>query len=254
MVTVNNTSPAAQDTRPRSGRSTGRAAWWRRGRAGLQPDLWGELGDAGLANTVRRIYTLCGWAQDHHGPGQVLAVTSAVSGEGKSSTARAVAIATARDHRRDVLLLECDLLNPNISDDFGAEAGPGLTEILGGAAGLDEGLRPTGIPNLWLLPAGARHENPARLLRSGEMSTLLDEVRRRFAFVIVDLPAVLATSDAAVLARQADGAVFVVRANTTDQRAIHQALQLLSGVALHGVVLNRGQSKMPDIVRRIVEL
>ncbi len=254
MVTVNNASSTTPDAVRHSGTRVGKAAWWRRGRTRLQPDLWGELGDAGLANTVRRIYTLCGWAQDHDGPGRVLAVTSAVSGEGKSSTARAVAIATARDHRRDVLLLECDLLSPNISDDFGAAEGPGLTEILGGAAVLDQGLRPTGIPNLWLLPAGARHENPARLLRSAEMSALLDEVRGRFAFVIVDLPAVLATSDAAVLARQADGAVFVVRANTTDQRAIHQALQLLSGVTLHGVVLNRGQSKMPDIVRRIVEL
>lgn len=252
MVTADKTSPTRAVAT--GGRSPGEPKWWQRGRGTAQTGPWRDLGYSELANTVRRICTLCGWANNPDGVGRSLAVTSAVAREGKSSIARAVAISTAQDHAQDVLLLECDLLDPNAADEFGTEGGPGLADLLTGTADLDEVLRPTALPNLWLLPAGGRHDNPSRLLRSTAMAELLSEVRERFAYVVVDLPAVLKSSDAAVLARQTDGAVLVVRAASTDQRAIQQALQLLSGAALHGVVLNRGQSKLPDIVRRIVEL
>ena len=225
----------------------------RRGLSPVRPDPWKALGYPELANTVRRICTLCGWAKDPVGEGQILAITSAVMREGKSTIARAVAIATAQDHAGDVLLLECDLLNPTLAEDFDSEGGPGLSGVLSGGVGLADALCATGLSNLWLLPAGARQDNPSRLLRSPAMMTLLDDVRRHYAFVVIDLPGVLKSSDAAVLARQADGTVLVVRAGATDQRAVDQALQLLTGVTLHGVVLNRGQSKLPDIVRRVVE-
>src|SRR5579884_3633373 len=73
---------------------------------------WKDLGYDELANTVRRIWTLCGWTQDPGDSGRVLAITSAVAAEGKSTLARAVAISTAQDHDAGVLLVECDLLTP----------------------------------------------------------------------------------------------------------------------------------------------
>lgn len=225
------------------------------GRHVVRHDPWRELGAADLTDTVRRICTLCGWTQARIGQGQSLAITSAVDREGKSSIARAAAIATARDYAGDVLLLECDLLNPSLSEDFGLDSGPGLTEILSSStADLRAGLRSTGLPNLWLLPAGGRHDNPSRLLRSAAMSSLVAELRDRFAFMVMDLPSVLRSSDASVLARMTDGVVLVVRAGSTDQRLVEQALHLLSGTTLHGVVLNRWRSALPDVVRRVVEL
>jgi capsular exopolysaccharide synthesis family protein len=208
-----------------------------------------------LTNTVRRICTLCGWTRVAAGPGRTLAVTSALDGEGKSSIARAIAISIAQDHASEVLLLECNLLRPCVDEDFGGVDAPGVGvgEILGGYADLEQGIRPTRLPNFWLLPAGAQQPNPSRLLRSAAMPALLSEVRMRFAFVVLDLPAVLSSSDAAVLARLTDGAVLVVRAGATDQRAVQEALQLLSGVTLHGVVLNRWRSAVPDFLRRLVE-
>jgi capsular exopolysaccharide synthesis family protein len=183
-----------------------------------------------------------------------MAVTSAVAGEGKSTLARAIAIATANDHAADVLLIEADLVTPTLAPEFGVAETPGLSDVLAGSSDLSAAAHVTGLPNLWLLPAGARPDNPSRLLRSSAMVDLLQEVREHFRFVVLDLPAILTSSDAAVLARQSDRAILVIRAGVTDQRAVQGALQLLSGAALQGVVLNRRQTKTPDVVRRIVDV
>lgn len=211
---------------------------------------WQELGFPDLGNTIRRICTLCGWSQSPIGRGKTLAVGSAIHGEGKSSVARALAIAMARDHACDVLLMECDLLQPSLHHDFGG--GEGLSEVLSGARTFDDVLRPTRLPNLWLLLAGTLSDNPSRLLRSPAMTSLLTEVQSRFGFTVMDIPPTLKSSDATVLARQADGAVLVVRAGSTDQRSVTKAIDLLSGATLHGVVLNRHRSSVPDIVRRLL--
>lgn len=220
--------------------------------AAPQVDLWKDFGHKDLANTVRQICTLCGWTQIQPDTGQALALTSALEREGKSSIAWAMAIAMAQDHDGDILLLDCNLLHPSIGQDVGANAVPGLTEVLAGSAAFADGLRPTTLPNLWFMPAGGNHENPSRLLRSSAMPALMTWARSRFPFIILDLPAVLKSSDAAVLARLTDGVVLVVRVGATDQRLVPQALQLLSGVPIHGVVLNRWRSKVPRIVRGLV--
>lgn len=217
-------------------------------------DSWKDLGYAGLEDTVRRICTRCGWTRAAAGAGQILAVGSAVEGEGKSLLAAAIAMSMAQDHTNGVLLLECDLSHPMLREDFGLDSGQGLSEVLSGHTDLESSVRLSRIPNLWLLPAGVCADNPSRLLRSPAMTALLDEARNRFAFIVLDLPAVLASSDATVLARQTDGIVLITHCGSTDQRAVKQALQLLSGVKMHGVVLNRWRSAVPDIVRRVVEL
>ncbi len=219
-------------------------------RDGSLAERWRPLGRAELVDTVRRICTLCGWSQAPVGRGRSLAVTSALRREGRSALAAAIAIATASDHSGDVLLLECDLANPTLSGDFSLEGGPVLTEVLSGAVPLAEALHRTALANLHLLPAGGHHDNPSRLVRSPAMTALMEEIHERFAFTVLDLPAVLENADAPVLAHLADGTVLVVRAGYTDQRAVQQAAQLLSGAALQGVVLNRWRPALPDFVRR----
>ncbi|MER3420148.1 MAG: hypothetical protein C4290_06315 [Chloroflexota bacterium] len=219
-------------------------------RAGSLAERWRPLGRGELADSVRRICTLCGWSQAPVGRGRSLAVTSALRREGKTALATAIAIATASDHSSEVLLLECDLVNPTLNGDFALEPGPGLTEVLSGAAPVEQALHRTALPNLRVLPAGGHHDNPSRLLRSSTMTALMEEIHERFAFTVLDLPAVLENADAPVLAHLADGAVLVVRAGHTDQRAVQQAAQLLTGATLHGVVLNRWRPALPDFVRR----
>jgi capsular exopolysaccharide synthesis family protein len=216
-------------------------------------DPWQPFRRPDLVNTVRQICTLSGWAQAPSEVGRTLGVTSAVQGEGKSSLSRAIAISTARDHANDVLLIECDLLRPSLAADFELAPDPGLGEILDGQAELGDCVRATELPNLWLLPAGNATGNPSRLLRSTAITDLLQEARRRYSFIVVDLPAVLHSNDAAVLAEMTDGVVLVVRARATEQGAVQKTLQLLANATVHGVVLNRWQSAVPRLIRRIIE-
>ena len=235
-------------------RSLGRSLRTRDSVATSATEIWPDLGRSDLTDTIRRICTLCGWTRTSAGTGRTLAIASAHEREGKRALARAIAIAMAHDHSGDVLLLECDLLRTSLEEDFQADPGPGLTELLTGDADLESALRPTLLPNLRLLPAGtAIGPTPSRLLRSPAMSHLLDEVRERLAFIVLDLPAVLRSSDAAVLAQLTDGVVLVARTGSTEQRAVLQALDLLSGSTLHGVVLNRSRSRVPGFVRRMIE-
>jgi Mrp family chromosome partitioning ATPase len=223
----------------------------------MQPDLWANVGFPELAATVRRLYSACGWSE---GPESRTARTVAVAGghdgDGSSSISWALAIATAHDFTGDVVLVECDLLHPSFRGDLGLRDGPGLGDLLAapeqGAASLETALCPTRLMNLWLLPAGQRSPNPSRLLRSGRMADVFAELRRRFAFVILDLPSVLRNSEAAAVGRLADGVVVVLRAGSTDERSAKQTLHLLSGASVRGVVLNRWRPATPSAVRRLV--
>lgn len=215
-----------------------------------------DLGYPELANLVRRICTLCGWGMPAGLPGRVMGIASTWESEGKSLLAQAIAISTAQAMASEVLLAECDLQRPSLGKDFGIGRGPGLCEVLTGdrdlAHTLGECVHPTGLPNLRLLPAGGLHDDPSRLLRSQRMAALFGEMRRRFEFVVLDLPAVLRNSDAAVLGELSDGAVLVVHAGSTSQQAVQQALQLYSRANVHGVVLNRWQTALPGVIGRFV--
>jgi capsular exopolysaccharide synthesis family protein len=218
----------------------------------------GQSSEFDLPNTIRRIYTLSGWTGASQDTGRVLAIGSAVSGEGKSTLAHAIAISAAHDLAGNILLVECDLISPTLEADFGVETGPGLAQVLGNEGDIISNLatviRPTTCPNLWLLPAGTQQDNPSRLLRSQRMETLLSAVQARFSYVILDLPAVLENNDSAVLARLTDGVVIVVRSATTDRRAVQQAIWLLSGARIHGVVLNRFSPNTPKFLQRLLDV
>lgn len=216
-------------------------------------DPWQALGYPGLANTVRQICTLCGWARSNGRIGQTLSITSAVTGEGKSSLARAIAVSTARDHAEKVLLIECDLLRPTLSADLDLDLRSGLSDVLAGQTDLEAAVHHTDITNLWVLPAGSATDNPSRLLRSPVMADVIASARAEYAFIVLDLPAVLLSNDAAVLAALTDGVIVVVRGGSTEQGAVQQTVRLLGDANIHGLVLNRWQTAIPQIVRRVIE-
>lgn len=252
---------AAGQVRTRSRATSGlRMARWpwrlianRREAGPAQPVSWAAMGYTELANQVRSVCTLCGLTHAKAGMGQSIAVTSACAREGRSTVARLLAISLAQDHADEVLLLEADLLHPSVSADFGLATAPGLSEVLDGTAACEDALRATRLPNLKLLPAGDPPENASRLLRSQAMSDLLEGLRKQFAFVVMDLPAVLSSSDAAVVAEKVDGTLLVVRAGETEQHDVLQAQNLLAGVKLHGVLLNRYRTAVPAFARRLLE-
>lgn len=224
----------------------------RSGAAAVRAASWAAAGYPDLAARVRDLCTRWGWTHQPSGHGRTLAISSAVTGEGKTSLAAATAISMAQDHECGVLLVECDLWRGTVSEAFGIPPQPGMADILSGAIAWEGGGWATRLPNLHILPAGSKHENPSRLLRSPRMAAFVAAAREHYGFVVFDLPALSQTSDAAVLAALTDGVVLVVRAGRTDQRALARAARQFAQANLLGVVLNATRQAVPDVVTRMV--
>ena len=114
-------------------------------------------------------------------------------------------------------------------------------------------LVPTSNPRLWLVPAGEAPiaRRPA-LARSEALIEVLDELDAKFDLLLLDLPPVLATSEAMNLSQLADAYVLVVRQGATSESQVEAALEELQGGETLGVILNRFHSDIPRRLRRLV--
>jgi capsular exopolysaccharide synthesis family protein len=183
---------------------------------------------------------------------EMLAVCSAIPGEGKTTVAIGLGIAMAQDFPdRRVLVVETDLRNPVLAKDFDIDPSPGLAECLQENLPAQMAYRATFLDNLTLVPGGAPTLHSARLLRSARMATALDAMCESHDLVILDVPAVLAGSDAMLLTDVADGVVFVVRTGVTPMPLINKALDQIEEKKLRGVVLNGSDSAVPGWLRRL---
>ncbi|QCB94429.1 polysaccharide biosynthesis tyrosine autokinase [Cellulomonas shaoxiangyii] len=162
-------------------------------------------------------------------PLRTIVVTSAMAGEGKTSTSVNLATAVA-ERGASVLLVDADLRMPAVAPALGLEGGAGLTTVLIGRARLEEVVQTWGLPNLHVLPAGDRPPNPSQLLDSPAMHALLDEAAQRYDLVVVDSPPVLPVVDAALLGRRSDGVLLVTRLRTTRRQQLRGALAALGRV------------------------
>ena len=176
---------------------------------------------------------------DVDNPPRTVVVTSSVAGEGKSTTACNLAVALASVGTR-VVLVEGDLRRPRIADYMGMEGAVGLTDVLVGRAALDEVLQPWGTSTLSILASGALPPNPSELLSSAHMSQLTAALLQRADIVIIDAPPLLPVTDAAVLARECDGALLVVRHGKTTREQLARSVDALGSVGARvlGSVLN----------------
>jgi polysaccharide biosynthesis transport protein len=172
---------------------------------------------------------------------KLLAVTSHAPKQGKTTVAVNLATTLAEQGSTSVLLIDGDLRRPLIHRTFGLERGPGLCEVLNGTAVLGEAIRPSPVhPKLHVLTAGGPVPNPSAVTDSEAFSDLLDELKERFAFVVVDTPPVLAVTDGAVIAKKVDGTLVVIRADQADPVAVSHAMDQLRQIdaSLLGVILN----------------
>jgi capsular exopolysaccharide synthesis family protein len=204
----------------------------------------------GADELYRSIYTAVSFA-----PSDVLAVTSAISGEGKTTTAVGLAVTAAQDAPdRKVLLVEADLDRPVMAGDFAVDASPGLVDCLFSDEPVQSAYRTTFLHNLHLMPAGISSGNLGRLLRSPQMPEVLETMKRRYDLVILDGPAVLVNSDAMRLCDLANGTVFVIRSGVTPSALVRQGLDRIDEEKLRGVVLNGQTSSIPGWLRRLIGL
>lgn len=157
-------------------------------------------------------------------PAKVLLVTSATSGEGKSTTARSLAIVSAR-HRARTLLIDCDLRKGTQAVAFGINNVKGVSSVLTQQTSLDNAVeKVSGFDNLFVLAAGPHPPDPAVLIGSKQMSDLIDECRDRFDFIVIDSAPILGLSDTINLGQLADVTILVIREGLSNRKAIRDAV------------------------------
>ena len=199
-----------------------------------------------IAESFRRIkrQILANVASSKPGaPANLVMVTSALAGEGKTFCAINLAISIALEMDHTVLLVDADVANPCVPQALGVEAEKGLMDVLlDHRLDLAEVLCKTDIDKLTILPAGTAHPHATELLASDAMRVLLQEMaeRHRDRIVIFDSPPLLAASESAVLASQMGQIVMVVEAGKTTEAALKNALSRIESSNIAGLVLNKG--------------
>ena len=175
-------------------------------------------------------------------PIKTLAMTSANVSEGKSTVTDNVAVVWAQTGQR-VLLIDADLRRPTLHTTFNKSNQEGLTTILtSGTNSIDlrQIVQPSGIENLDILTSGPVPPNPAELLNSQRMKTLIESVKSVYDMVIVDVPPMLEVTDTQVLSHYLDAIVLVVKQGQTQKLAVKRAVELLNlaHANLLGYVMN----------------
>ncbi|MCP2264683.1 polysaccharide biosynthesis tyrosine autokinase [Promicromonospora thailandica] len=191
------------------------------------------------AEAFRSLRTNLQFLEAGGGP-RTFVISSALPGEGKSTTSVNLAI-TLADAGSRVLVVDADLRRPSVSNYLGLEGAVGLTTVLIGRASLDDAIQPWGHRNLHVLASGQIPPNPSELLGSAAMTSLMDELGERYDVVIVDTAPLLPVTDGAVLAKLIGGAVIVIGAGLTHRQQLAGALDSLAkvGAKVHGIVINR---------------
>jgi len=183
--------------------------------------------------------------------GNIVMVTSCVSGEGKTFSAINLAISIAMERDRTVLLVDGDVTNPSAGQRLGFKPHqPGLTDVL-----LDTGLNindvicHSDIPNLRFLPAGSAAHHVTELLSSRDMQFLIKNLSSRYQdqVIVFDSAPMLMTSEASVVADLAGQIVFVVGAETTTRGMVSDALKMINNHGRVGFVLNKTRKKQSNI-------
>jgi polysaccharide biosynthesis transport protein len=197
--------------------------------------------DVMVGECFRSIRTAVLLAAKQSNRSQVIAVTSPLPGDGKTTTALNLALVLAQQGSR-VLLVDADMRRPAVGKELriDVEAREGLSTAL--VLGTCDGLI-TQSPihkNLYFLPSGPQPQYPADLLGSHRMSIFLEKWRSEYDFVIVDTPPVLLVTDSVVLAPATDGMVIVARHGITSRDALHRTSAMVSaaGGNVLGVLLN----------------
>ena len=169
---------------------------------------------------------------------QHFVISSPLAGDGKTTVSCNLAISWAHSGAR-VCLVEADLRRPNVSRFLGLEGNLGLSDVLVGEAALDDVLVPWHNQSVTVLPAGSLPPDPAAILGTDAMHTLVDNLRTRFDVVIYDSPPLLQVTDAAVLAQYVDGVLLVVRWGRTTREQLATCVEVVRGarVPLLGTVL-----------------
>lgn len=176
--------------------------------------------------------------------GNLIMVTSALAGEGKSFTSINLAISIAMEMDHTVLLVDADVARPSLPKYLGVKNDRGLMDVLlDNTLDLADVIHRTNVEKLTLLTSGRKSQHSTELLASQGMSALLKEVAQRYKdrIVIFDSPPLLLTSESRVLASQMGQIVLVVEAETTTQKTVLEALRYIEDCDNVNLVFNKAR-------------
>lgn len=179
----------------------------------------------GAAEAYKLLRTNLTFSLPDTGTGKIIGVTSSLRGEGKSTTAINLAYTIAETGKM-VLLIEGDMRLPVLAKRLPVKQTPGLSNLLAGQSSGNEVLQNSGLlSNMKVISAGAIPPNPAELLESSNMEQTLKMMRNHFDVVVVDLPPLMAVSDALTVAKFLDGLIMVCRQDYCDKRSLDESIK-----------------------------
>lgn len=175
-------------------------------------------------------------------PPRVVAITSAIQGEGKTTILANLAVALAQANHR-TLIIDADLRLAGLSKLFESSevtSSHGLSDFITGQIALEDAIHSTTIPHLDRMPAGSLAPNPAELVGSESMRRLLRALRDRYDFILIDTPPIMAVADGLLLARLVDSVIMIVRHDFTPRRVALEARAKLARIRARviGCVIN----------------
>jgi tyrosine-protein kinase Etk/Wzc len=196
-----------------------------------------------LAESYRRLRTTLLRMQIEN-PIKVVLLTSPSPSEGKTTTACNLAVTLAETNKK-VVLLDADIRKPRVHAVFNAVNKPGLTDLVAGRASIDQVIQKGVVEGLDFISSGSAVAQPSRIFSSEQMFALLEMVKQRYDFMIIDAPPALVVNDAAVLAGVVDGVIVVVSSGKTRLAAVNRTRDVLRAARgrLLGVVLNNFDSR-----------
>jgi protein-tyrosine kinase len=179
------------------------------------------------------------YPRDRQRPKTIM-VSSAYPAEGKTFVAANLAVSIALSIDESVLLIDCDLRNPEIHKLFNYQNLEGLHEYLTGQKSLQELIVRTEIKKLSLLMAGSIPSNPSELLSSTAMQSFLKEVRERYQdrLIVIDSPPSLNFVESKILAERFYGTILVVMAHRSPRKAIKNVIQNIGKEKILGIIFN----------------
>ena len=169
----------------------------------------------------------------------VILVSSAGPGEGKTTTIANLAITYANLGKK-TLLIDSDLRKPIIHNVFMKDKAPGLTSYLIGDKNIEEIINKTDIPNLDIITSGIIPPNPSELLDSEKMNFFLEKIKEKYEVVLFDSPPLIAVTDAYVLLKQINQFILVIRAGVTHRAALDRVISSMkqADFTISGAVMN----------------
>lgn len=182
-------------------------------------------------------------------------ITSSINGEGKTVTSVNLSLTMAHDlNNKKILLIDADMRKGKVARYLGISSHPGLSDILKGDVEMEATFVTPGVNNLTIIPAGKSPRNPAELLNSKKMVSLLAACRAQFDYIFIDAPPVMPLADPSILGSMVDGVLLVVQAGRTQREMIKAVETRLSQAhaKVLGYVMTNVEYHVPHYLYRYV--